>query len=109
MGNKVERLLSIAVTQPHAAYTAFTHGLKHKWTYLMITIPNIDDQLQLLEDVIRHKFLPSHLNLSGVVDTSLEIRVESQTIREESLRALSRPTASWREAPRVEAFPHQGG
>ena len=71
MGNKVERLLSIAVTQPHAAYTAFTHGLKHKWTYLMITIPNIDDQLQLLEDVIRHKFLPS---LTGQCALSDETR-----------------------------------
>ena len=56
---EVERLLSIAITQPHAAYAAFTHGLKHKWTYLTRTIPNINDQLQPLEDVIRHKFLPS--------------------------------------------------
>lgn len=37
-----------------------------------------------------------NLDLSGVVVVSLEARVESQTIREESLRALSRPTASWR-------------
>ena len=56
---EVERLSSIAITQPHAAYAAFTHGLKHKWTYLTRTIPNINDQLQPLEDVIRHKFLPS--------------------------------------------------
>ena len=47
-----------------AAYTAFTHGVKHKWTYLVITIPNIDDQPQLLEDVIRHKLLPSLTALS---------------------------------------------
>ena len=51
---EVERLSSIAITQPHAAYAAFTHGLKHKWTYLTRTIPNINDQLQPLEDVIRH-------------------------------------------------------
>ena len=30
----VERLSSIALTQPHAAYAAFTHGLVGKWTYL---------------------------------------------------------------------------
>ena len=53
---EVERLSSIAITQLHAAYAAFTHGLKHKWTYLTRTIPNIN---QPLEDVIRHKFLPS--------------------------------------------------
>ena len=29
---EVECLSSIAVTQPHVAYAAFTHCLKHKWT-----------------------------------------------------------------------------
>ncbi len=57
--NEVNRLSSIAVTQPHAAYTAVTHGQKHKWTYLIRTIPNIADLLQPFEDVIRHKFQPS--------------------------------------------------
>ena len=28
--NEIEHLSSIALTQPHAAYAAFTHGLKHK-------------------------------------------------------------------------------
>ena len=28
--NEVEHLSAIATTQPHAAYAAFTHGLKHK-------------------------------------------------------------------------------
>ncbi len=65
-----ERLSSIAVTQPHAAYTAFTHGLK-QWTYLMRTISNIDSQLQPLEDAIRHKFLPS---LTGQIALSDEVR-----------------------------------
>ncbi len=61
--NEVDRLSSIAVTQPHAAYAAFTHGLKHKWTYLIRTIP---DLLQPLEDVIRHKFLPSLTGQSAI-------------------------------------------
>ncbi len=69
--NEVERLSSIAVTQPHAAYAAFTHGLKHKWTYLIRTIPNIADQLQPLEDAIRHKFIPS---LTGQSALSCETR-----------------------------------
>ena len=50
---------SIALTQPHAAYAAFTHGLKHRLTYLIRTIPDIESLLQPLEDAIRHKFLPS--------------------------------------------------
>ncbi len=31
----IDRLSSITVTQPHAAYAPFTHRLKHKWTYLI--------------------------------------------------------------------------
>ena len=50
----VERLSSIALTQPHAAYAAFTHGLVGKWTYLTRTI---EDILQPLENAIRQKFL----------------------------------------------------
>ena len=53
----VERLSSIALTQPHAAYAAFTHGLVGKWTYLTRTIPDIEDLLQPLENAIRQKFL----------------------------------------------------
>ena len=34
---------SIAITQPHAAYAALTHGLSSRWTYLARTIPNIAD------------------------------------------------------------------
>lgn len=55
----VERLSSIAQTQPHAVYAAFTHGLMSKWTYLTRAIPNIGDLLSPLEDRIRQKFLPS--------------------------------------------------
>ena len=32
--DELDRLSSIAITQPHAAFTAFTHGLTSKWTYL---------------------------------------------------------------------------
>ena len=71
--NEVKRRSSIAVTQPHAAYAAFTHGLKHKWTYLIRTIPNIDDQLQPLEDVIRHKFIPSLTGQSALSDETRDL------------------------------------
>ena len=71
--NEVEHLSSIAVTQPHAAYAALTHGLKHKWTYLIRTIPNIEDQLQPLEDAIRHKFLPSLTGQSALNDETRDL------------------------------------
>ena len=40
-------------TQPHAAFTAFTHGLTSRWTYLARTTPQIEDLLKPLEEAIR--------------------------------------------------------
>jgi len=31
--NEVEKLSKITITQPHAAYAAFTHGLSSKWSF----------------------------------------------------------------------------
>ena len=39
---EVLRLSSIANSQPHAAHSAFTHGLVNKWTFLLRTIPDAD-------------------------------------------------------------------
>jgi hypothetical protein len=36
---ELERLSDIAMSQPQAAYAAFTHGFKRKWTYLARTTP----------------------------------------------------------------------
>ena len=35
----VAKLSDIAKVHPHAAYSAFTHGLCNKWTYFLRTIP----------------------------------------------------------------------
>ena len=40
---QLESLSSTAITQPHAAFTVFTHGLRSRWTYLAITTPHIED------------------------------------------------------------------
>ena len=71
--NAVERLSSIAHTQPHAAYAAFTHGLMSKWTYLTRAIPNIGDLLSPLEDVIRWKFLTSLTRQNVFNDVTREL------------------------------------
>ena len=52
-------LSSFAITQPHAAYSAFTHGLVSKWLFVARTIPNVDDLFHPLEDCIRHSFIPT--------------------------------------------------
>ena len=36
--HEVETISSLATTQPHAAYAAFTRGLDNKWTFLARTI-----------------------------------------------------------------------
>ena len=56
---ELKALSSVASTQPHAAYAAFTHGMVSKWQYLSRTIPNIGDQLQPLEDIIRTQLIPA--------------------------------------------------
>ena len=67
----IEVLSTFAVTQPHAAYAAFTHGLTSRWTFLARTTPNIGNLLQPLEEAIRLKFLPA---LTGKAAFSDDIR-----------------------------------
>ena len=56
---EVKRLATHALSQPQAAYTAFSQGLKHKWSFLVRTVPGAADLLQPLEDVIRNDFIPA--------------------------------------------------
>ena len=60
--NEIERLSEIAKIEPHAAYTAFTFGLKHKWTYVLRTIPKITELIEPLEFAIRNTFIPALMN-----------------------------------------------
>ena len=52
-------LTSIAVTQPHAAFSAFTHGLISKWLFIARTIPDVGHLFQPLEDCVRNSFIPA--------------------------------------------------
>ena len=52
-------LSKIASTQPHAAYSAFTHGLSSHWAYISRTIPDIQDLLRPLEMSIHQHFIPA--------------------------------------------------
>ena len=53
---EIESLSSIATSQPHAAYTAFTHGLAGKW-------PTLQEQSQMW------KTFSSHLKTSSESDS----------------------------------------
>ena len=53
------RLAEFAISQPHASYAAFTFGLRHRWTYFMRTLPDIENLLQPLERAISDVLIPS--------------------------------------------------
>ena len=56
---EIERLSVIAKTQPHAAYSAFTHGVSSKWTYMARTNSNLAQFLQLLTKAIDSDLIPA--------------------------------------------------
>ena len=56
--SELQLLSEIAVTQPHAAYAALTHGLSSRWLYLSRTVPNISSYYQQMENIIRTVFIP---------------------------------------------------
>ena len=52
-------LSEIAISQPHAAYSALTHGLQSKWTYLSHVKPNISGLLRPLDMVLQVYLIPA--------------------------------------------------
>ena len=54
---ELEKLTSIAKSQPQTAYSALVHSLKNKWSYLSRTTGNITHLLQPVEDILRHHLI----------------------------------------------------
>lgn len=62
VGEWVEELTNlskIAKAEPQASYSAFTAGFRHKITYYMRTIPNLEEVLKPLDEVIDRSFIPA--------------------------------------------------
>lgn len=59
--DSIEKLSKIALTQPHAAFSAFIQRIQSRWIFLLRTVPSLAEALQPLEDAIRQKFIPSLL------------------------------------------------
>ena len=57
--NEVKRLAEFAVSQPQACFAAFTFGLKHRWTYFLRTLSDIDTLLEPLERALAEVLIPS--------------------------------------------------
>lgn len=64
-------LAQFAVADPQSALAAFTHGLRHKWTYWMRTMPAEFLDFTTLENTITQEFLPG---ITGTPPPSPEVR-----------------------------------
>ena len=59
--SQVRVLAKFAASQPHAAFSAFTHCLQGRWTFISRTIPGAEAFLTELEKAIREEFIPAIL------------------------------------------------
>ena len=84
------RLAEFAQSLPQASYVAYTFGLRHRWTYFLRTLPDIEDLFKPLECAISDVLIPS------IVDhkcTELERDILSLPVRLGGL-GLTNPTQS---------------
>ena len=56
---QVTKLAEFALPQLQACYAAFSYGLKHRWTYFLRTLPDLEDLLALLERARADVLIPS--------------------------------------------------
>ena len=57
---EVTKLAEFALSQPQACYTAYTFGLKQRWTYFFLrTLPDIQDLLEQLAHAISKMLIPA--------------------------------------------------
>ena len=57
--DQVVKMAEFAATQPQACYAAYTFGLKHKWTYYLRTLSDIEELLEPLERAISDALIPT--------------------------------------------------
>ena len=57
--NEVAQLAEFARAQPQASYANYTFGLKHRLTYFLTTLPDIQDFLEPLEEAISQVLMPA--------------------------------------------------
>lgn len=74
----LENLTVYARSQPHAAYSAFTIGVRQKFTYFLRTIKGIGDYLEPVDKIISDKFIPT---LFGCHISPIERQIVSLPVR----------------------------
>ena len=71
--DELSKLSEISLTQPHSAYSALTHGLLGRWTFLSRTLPGIGDLFSPLEQIIRVHLLPTLTSKSAFSDVERQL------------------------------------
>ena len=71
-GSRVDKLSEIAQSQPHATFSAFSHGLRHRYAYIMRTISDISHLLIPLDESI-NRFISTLLNGYNFNDNERQI------------------------------------
>ena len=56
---QVTKLAEFALSQPQACYTAFTYGLRHRWSYFLRSPPDLKELLAPLEQAMADVLIPS--------------------------------------------------
>ena len=74
----MKKLVEFSKSQPHAAYSAFTHGVRHKVTYFMRTIEGLEKYLDPIDRIIDNDFIPS---LFGCQVSPLERQIMSLPVK----------------------------
>ena len=75
---EVEYLSEIAKNHPHEAYCNYIHSYQHKYTYYLRTIPDFEQYLKPIDDIVTYCFLPT---LFGSPLTSVERQIVSLPTR----------------------------
>ena len=79
-GDQLLVLSEIAKFQPQAAYTAFVSGFRHRFTYHIRTVSDIKTEMQLIDNVIDTKLLPTYLE-NRTVPARTTITIIAHTTR----------------------------
>ena len=79
---QVTKFAEFALSQPQACYAAFTFGLKHRWTYFLRTLPDIEDLLAPLKPAITDTLIPS---ITGYNCTQAERELLALPVRMRSM------------------------
>ena len=73
VSDEITCLSTITKKEPQAAYSAFIHGVSHRWNYVLRTVPNVSELLSPLEDAIRHDLIPAITGKSTISDAEQDV------------------------------------